>query len=382
MTQKPALETTSILLAYSAAGVFWGAFAAAAPSFMVASQLDTAGFGLLLLAMSSGAVPAMVIFGWVADRIAKWALPSCLLAFAFAATALSLANNLTGLVVAFFLVGAASGALDIALNLRVSAIEKANSVRLFNKAHAMFPLALLVASPVVGLARENGAEIGVVFAFVAVVLGAASLLEGAVSKGVTFAQTPNTMDTQSRMNVSGLVLLLGVIAALGAFQEMAVQSWGAIFVETALAASATIGGLAPAAFMMGLSGGRFAAHILEQRFEPLILIAVAATIGVPAFVMVAVSPTWELALVGFVLAGIAVGPIEPTIFRAVTQGGSGGNQGRMLSVVTTIAYVGYLTSPPVLGSVAETSGWPALWILAAGFAALVAVMSLLIRRQL
>lgn len=382
MTQKPALETTSILFAYSAAGVFWGAFAAAAPSFKAVSQLDTAGFGLLLLAMSSGAVPAMVIFGSVADRIARWALPCCLLAFAFAAAALSSANGLTGLVVAFFCVGAASGALDIALNLRVSAIETANSVRLFNKAHAMFPLALLVASPLVGLARANGAEIGIIFAFVAVVLGAASLLEGAASKSATFSQSSNTMDTQPRVNVSGLVLLLGFIAALGAFQEMAVQSWGAIFVETALGTSATIGGIAPAAFMMGLSGGRFAAHILEQRFEPMLLIAVAATIGVPAFILVAVSQTWELALIGFVLSGIAVGPVEPTVFRAVTQRGSGGSQGRMLNVVTTIAYVGYLTSPPVLGSVAETSGWPALWVLAAGFAALVAGMSVLIRRKL
>lgn len=334
----------------------------------------------------------MVIFGWVADRIGRWALPGCLLAFAVAAIALSLANGLTGLVLSFFLVGAASGALDIALNMRVSTIERLGLVRLFNKAHAMFPLALLVASPIVGLARNGGVEIGIIFACVAAILGAAALLEVIASKevssqnlasnSVASVQTVDTPAPQSRVTVSGLVLLLGLIAALGAFQEMAVQSWAAIFVETALGASAIIGGIAPAAFMLGLSGGRFAAHMLERRFEPMRLVVAAAIIGVPAFLLIAASSTWQMVLVGFVLAGIAVGPIEPTIFRAVTQRGTEGSRGKMLSVVTTIAYVGYLTSPPVLGSVAETLGWPALWMLAATFALSVALLTLFVKRKL
>lgn len=57
MAKTPSSQTTSILVSYSAAGVFWGAFAAAAPFFQAQSGLDAAGFGLLLLAMTSGAVP-------------------------------------------------------------------------------------------------------------------------------------------------------------------------------------------------------------------------------------------------------------------------------------------------------------------------------------
>lgn len=392
MTKTPLLETMSILIAYSAAGVFWGAFAAAAPSFQAQSGLDTAGFGLLLASMTCGAVPAMVIFGRVADKAARWALPSCLLAFAVAALALSLTNSLTGLVLSFFLIGAASGALDIALNMRVSAIERLGFVRLFNRAHAMYPLALLVASPIVGLARNNGAQIGIIFASVAAILGAAALLEaivskdlvpqGLVSKSTASAQTDETPNSQPSSVVLGVLLLLGLIAALGSFQEMAVQSWSAIFMETVLGASATVGGIAPAAFMLGLSGGRFAVHLLEQRFEPMLLVVTAAAIGIPAFLLIAASSNWQLALVGFVLAGFAIGPIEPTIFRTVTQRAARGSRGKMLSVVTTIAYVGYLTSPPVLGTVAETAGWPALWILAATFALSVALLILFVRRKL
>lgn len=382
MSRLPQLETVSILACYSAAGVFWGAFAAAAPAFQTGSGLDAGGFGLLLLAMTSGAFPAMVIFGWFADRIARWALPSCLSAFAVAALTLSLANSLTDLAIAFFLVGAASGALDIALNMRVSAIERVSSVRLFNKAHAMFPLALVVASPIVGMARNGGAETSGIFLYVAAILGAAAAMESIAANDVPSVQTSDAPETRSGSRVSGLILLLGCIAALGAFQEMAVQSWSAIFVETVLGASATVGGFAPAAFMLGLSGGRFAAHTLEQRFDPMKLVVAAAAIGIPAFFLIAASSTWQMALVGFVFAGVAVGPVEPTIFRAVTQRGAEGSRGKMLSVVTTIAYVGYLTSPPVLGTIAETSGWPALWILAAVFAASVSLLTMFIQRRL
>lgn len=382
MPSVPKTQSFSILCAYSAAGVFWGAFAAATPAIKAISGLDAAGFGLLLLAMTSGAIPAMIIFGWVADRIARWALPCCLTAFALAALALSQASDLTGLVLALFLVGAASGALDIALNLRVSTIERSNLTRLFNRAHAMFPLSILVVSPVVGLARDGGIGTDTVFASVSAALIAAAILEAAVGKTLQPAGKSETSDPAARFRVSGVLLLMGAIAALGAFQEMAVQSWSAIFVESALLASASIGGLAPAAFTLGLSAGRFAAHAMERRLEATRLTMLASGIGVLAFLVVATSPNPLLALVGFALAGIAVGPLEPTVYRLVTERAAEGHRGTMLSAVTTVAYVGYLSSPPLLGAIAETSGWSALWLITAGFAASVIALLTILRRRL
>lgn len=138
-------QTLSVMFAYSATGVFWGAFAAATPAIMNLSGLDAGGFGLLLVVMTAGAVPAMVFLGRLPMRLVRWVLLASLSLFAVAALALSQSTDLISLTVAFLLAGAASGASDVALNLRVSEIERSGVERLFNRAHVMFPLVLTCA---------------------------------------------------------------------------------------------------------------------------------------------------------------------------------------------------------------------------------------------
>jgi predicted MFS family arabinose efflux permease len=383
-------DAAAAISGYVAAGVFWGAFAAATPAFQALSGLDPAGFGLLLLALTSGALPTMLLFGRHADRVERWAMPACLIAFAAAVFVLARAGGLPGLFAGLLLTGAASGALDIALNMRVSAIERTHGIRLFNRAHAAFPLAMLATSLGVGVAREAGVATGLVFSGVALALLAAAAAEAALaSRRPAPNATPEAEPAQDGASARrprgrpGLALaLLGAVAALGAFQEMAPQAWAAIFVETGLGASAVAGGAAPAAFTLGLSLGRLIAHEAEARLAPLRIVRIAALAGVPAFALVAAAPGWPVALAGLLLAGMAVGPVEPTVFRTVTERAAEGARGTTLSVVTTIAYLGYLASPPVLGAVAQALGWPALWLTAATLSALVAGLATVLRLRI
>ena len=371
------------MFAYGATGVFWGTFAAATPAIMHLSGLDTAGFGLLLIVMTAGAVPAMIVIGQIAKRFTHGILPTCLSGFALAALALGQSSDLTGLTIALFLAGAASGASDVAMNMRVSDIERSGVTRLFNRAHAMFPLAFVVASPVVGVARENGVGTAPIFLGACAVLAAAALLAALTATG----PRPSTrLDAAARSSGSvrahGFLLLAGIIAAFGAFQEMAVQTWSAVFMESALLASAGLGSLAPAAFTAGLSAGRFTAYILERSFEALGLTLSISALGIVAFAIVAASPNPLLALLGFALAGVAVGPIEPTVYRTVTERAAGRQRGTALSAVTMVAYIGYLSSPPLLGAIAQRFGYPALWLVGAGLAVCVVVLMGVLRRTL
>jgi MFS family permease len=139
--------------------------------------------------------------------------------------------------------------------------------------------------------------------------------------------------------------------------------------------------LAPALFTLGLSAGRLVAHGVELRLSAAATVRIAAVIAIPAFVAIALGvPTLPL-LLAFFLAGAGVGPIEPAVFRAVATRSQGAERGRTLATVTAVAYLGYLFSPPVLGLVADTFGFGALWALAALFAAGVVGLTLRLGRD-
>jgi hypothetical protein len=146
----PRVQIGSLFLCYAVAGVFWGAFAAAAPEVQARSGLDAGGFGLALGAMTLTAFPVMQVYGRVVTRIAAHAIPLAMTLFAAGCLVLAMAEELGLILLAFSLIGGASGALDIALNLRTARIEEDTGARLFNRTHAVFPLAMLLTSAAVG----------------------------------------------------------------------------------------------------------------------------------------------------------------------------------------------------------------------------------------
>lgn len=376
---SPRVQILSLMGGYVAAGLFWGSLAAAAPALQARAGLDTAGFGLALGVMSLAAFPVMQLFGRVVQRIRPLAIPLCLTAFALGCTVLAAVPSLTGLIAAFAILGGASGALDISLNLRTARLEADTGARLFNRTHALFPLAMLTGSVATGWARATGLGVEEVFLTVGAGFVAVALVEYRAGR----AQEPDGAPGDKESPALGLaVLILAAMAALAAFQEAAPQAWAAIFVETVRGEGPVLAGLAPAAYTLGLALGRLGAHEIEHRLRPVAVIRLAALFGAPAFAALVLDLPAIVMLAAFLVAGIGTGPVEPAVFKAVSTRGDPARAGRRLATVTQIAYLGYLLSPPVLGFVGDWLGFTALWLVAGGAALTVAALSAgLVRRS-
>ena len=379
MTASARLQTLSLFSGYGVAGVFWGSFAASTPAFQATTGLGAGAFGIALGVMTLSALPVMRLFGRIIHRIQAIAIPLCLLVFALGSLTLALATSLPVFVIALILLGGASGALDIALNMRTARIEEDTRARLFNRTHALFPFAMLLASAATGLLREQGVAPGGIFPFIAVAFLIVAALER--HAGAHQAPAPDTAEKLGPMPFAGPVAILAVIAALAAFQEMSAQSWAAIFVETVRGAAPALSGLAPAAFTLGLSMGRLTAHALETRLTPMATLRAAAMLAIPAFLGVALLGPIAAVLPALFLAGFGVGPVEPAVFRSITRRVGEAGRGRALATVTSVAYLGYLASPPVLGQIAAYLGWNALWATSAIGAFGVAMLSYVLVRK-
>lgn len=116
------------------------------------------------------------------------------------------------------------------------------------------------------------------------------------------------------------------------------------------------------AITLGLTGGRLIAHQQEHRFRDMVIFRASAPLALPAFVILSMARSPPTALLGFFIAGVGVGPVEPAAFRSVSKRHPEADLGRALALVTGLAYVGFLVSPPLMGTVIDMQGWGVMWL--------------------
>jgi predicted MFS family arabinose efflux permease len=366
MTASPRFQTAAIFTCYAVAGIYWGAFVATLPAFQVISGLDSADFGLLLTLVTIGGIVAMQVLGRVLHRVQRLAIPLSFTAFACGMALMGFAAGPVSFGLALLIAGAASGALDISLNMRVARIESDLGIRLFNRVHALFPFSMLVTSALVGLAREGGATPAQLFAPLALCLLGAAALEWRAGGHQKAGSDKGS--ARGRIRLRGALLALGGLAGLGAMMEGGAHTWSALYVETALAAGPAWGGFAAAAITLGLTTGRLLAHRFDGRMRDMDLLRHAVLLVLPAFALLAFLPLPAAAIVGFFLAGCGIGPVEPAVFRSVAKRHGEADRGRALALATGTAYAGFLLSPPLMGQVIDRLGWPPMWLMLAALA--------------
>ncbi|SEU08065.1 MFS transporter [Stigmatella erecta] len=346
-----------VLLAYGAWGVFWGAWGALLPGVKVATGASERELGLSLLGVAAGALPAMLLFGPWVDRLRNRALPLTLAAFAAAVVPLGLVTSPWALGIALVFVGATSGALDIALNARVAALEAAMGRKLFNMAHAAFPLAVVLASTGAGLGRQLELPLPLLIGLLALVVFLA------VPANLEKLPVPDGGEGAPRNGTRGapLLLTLGLLGAAVHLVENAVEQWSALYLETVLGAQPVLGGTGPAVYMGSLFVGRLIAQRLATKLDgrtQLSLAGISAAVGL-VLVLTATHPL--LALAGFAVAGLGMAGGIPTVFSMTTEATEPSARGAAIARVTLLAYFGYLASPPLCGAIAQAWGLRATW---------------------
>jgi MFS family permease len=338
-------RTVGPLAAFAAFGVFWGAWGVLLPDVKEQSGASVAGLGAALVAVGLAALPAMLVTGRIVDRVGPRALPPALLLFGAAVVLPGLAGSVWHLAFALVLVGATSGALDVVINVAATGIEASGGPRIVQVAHALFSAGFLAAAILVGVAREAGAEPLPVLAGVFAVLILTAALNRGAPRGQAGAGSPR------RLRISRRLVLLGALCAVAFVVEGGIENWSALFLETVHDASPAAGGLGPGLFAAAMVAGRVLAQGLEARIGDRILLAAGALVAAGGLLLAAVSPSIAIALAGFVLGGAGISVAAPTLFGAAGRGASDAERGSSVASVTTVAYLGFLAGPPLIGAV-------------------------------
>jgi MFS family permease len=350
----------SAFVGFAAFGSFWGVWGASVPRVQHQAAISDGQLGFALLFVGAGALPAMLLVGRALDRwgLRVTALVISALGCVGAGLALT-AVSLTSLCVGLAVVGAVSGAADVAENAVAGRAEKIAGRPVITRAHGVFSGLVVLASLATGLASAASLPLAVPFIAVAVlclIAGAAMLTmlpAGVAARGHDRVPASDSA-SPARWRVVPF-LLIGVLGALAFASENAHQSWSAVFAHDELRSGAGLSAVAPAVFAGTVAVTRFAIGGLGAVHARTVLLAGALTAGAGA-TLIAVAPTLFIAGLGLAVAAAGTAVLFPTLLGIVSRNVDEYHRGRATSVVTTVSYLGFILSPAYVGLWADAVG--------------------------
>lgn len=369
-------------LAFATFGAFWGAWGAAIPRVREQAALTDTELGTVLLFVGAGALPAMLLAGRALDRWGLWLCGPLLLAMGVAGVlvALTAGAGLLALSIGLLVVGASSGAADVAINSLAGRAEQTTGRPVITPAHATFSAVVVLATLTTGALSALGAPLVLPFGLVVVAATATCVAvvralrthpghhSGPGTVGPAAAVTPN------RGLSPALLVGIGVLGALAFASENAHQSWSAVFLEDELGAAPSLSALGPAVFAGVVALTRVAVTRLDPRHARTLVLAGAATATTGA-ILLAFAPTLPLALAALAIAAAGAAVLFPTLLGVISRTVPEDRRARATSTVTVIAYTGFLAGPAYVGLTADATGLRGAMLAVAALTAILAVLA-------
>jgi fucose permease len=334
------------------------------PAARQALDLSAGHLGLLLLAMSGGAVLALTTAGAVSER---WgtarvcAAGTMLVALGLVVIGLgtSLLSSVPVVAVGLFALGYGSGTCDVAINIEGAAVERQLGWTVMPRFHAGWSIGTVTGAGLGALSSREGLPVALHLSLIAAVALAGTLagVRSFLPITGTPAGTPSTIGVSPADQTGGSralaawleprTLLIGLLALSVAFTEGTANDWVAVgFVDgyrVSDAAGAAVFGLFVAAMTTGRTLGTIA---LDRwgRVRVLLGTMLLAAAGVTLAVFAGSVP---LALLGVALWGLGASLGFPVSMSAAADEES--RAAARVSVVAVLGYTAFLAGPPLVG---------------------------------
>ncbi|MFB9995077.1 MFS transporter [Deinococcus oregonensis] len=362
-------------------GAVFGTWAVNIPSVRDSLHLSQTQVGLALLAIGLGSLSTMpVTGGWTSRYGSHRVTLISMFAFIVALALPFLAPNLLVLALALALMGAANGAMDVAMNAQGVTVERALGRPVMSRFHAYFSLGsvtgALLGTVLVGrVPMLTHALIVVAAAALAAFWAGRRLLPDQVvastgsQPGHDQGSSPAESGTHSGPRFTPAVVLLGTLCFLGMLSEGANYDWAALYFRDTLGLAGGSASWGYTAFVIAMTLGRWFGDRARSRLGDERTVRGGALLtAVGLALALSVRDPW-LATLGFALSGLGLSNVVPVMY------GTAGHAlaGHGIAQVATIGYAGFLLGPPAIGFVAQHVGLPAALGIALAGAVIIAV---------
>ena len=379
LTFVPTLRLSRAPLAvFAAMGVLWGTFAADLPDLKAMLAIGESELGLLLFMTPISAMAAMLAAPAIGQTLGRAALPSAALAMALVFALPGQVPHWGLFALAMLACGAGTGATDVLMNARISALEAQSGTPLMNLCYAGYSFGYAAGALGTGVLRSQGLPPSSVMPVMALLAAALILMAFEADGRIEGLGRPRG----EKAAALGLVPVIGGGVVLIAFlTENAAESWSALHIEQTLGGSPALGATGPAVLALTMGIARLGGQGLAQRADAIALMIGGALVAAFGALTVAAAGSPAVAYAGFIVMGIGSSVIAPTAFTLVGALSDPAKRTRAIARATLLGYFGYFVGPPAVGFVAGGIGLPAAFVFAAVMLMAVLVLAPAMARQ-
>jgi MFS family permease len=318
-------------------------------------HISVGAFGSAQLVSPLISVALLLLGGQLAAWAGKQRLAGAsLLLLGGAALALAGSTSLWGFIAALVLLGAGNGLFELSMNGAALDWEQATGRGALNLLQASYSAAAVAGALGTGALLSVGwsaSQVLVLIALLSDLMVVATLLLRFPPVDARAADTATPGATIGLLFSQRALLALALICMLGAVGESVANLWSVIYLHD-LGADSMIGGTTFALLSGAMFVGRLANAPLVDRLGARASLRISGVGLLLATVLLLIPGGVPLAIAAFMLLGLAVAGVVPTVLTAAARlapGNSGAIAGAMLAAV----YLSFMITPPLIGWLAE-----------------------------
>jgi MFS family permease len=361
----------AITAVFALNGSLFATFSARLPAIQDRTGISDGQLGLALLCAMIGLLSVQLVAGALVSRFgSRPVVLGGALGYALGLVPVALSTSFGALAASMFLIGVASGPLDVAMNVHGLTIERRIERPILSGLHAAFSFGALAGAAAGGLVADAGVGVVSHFAVVAAVGAALALVlralllppgADAAPEGPRFARPTRAL------------ALVGLFAICAVLAEGAVSNWSAVYLEGEVGAGEGTAAASLAAFSLGMGIGRLTGDRLSATLGAVRLARGGASLAAVAIAIALLADSPLIAIAGFAVAGLGLAALFPLALRAAAERGD--SAGPAVAAVSAMAYVGFIAGPPAIGGLAELVGLRAALVLVVACLAAAAVLA-------
>ena len=347
-----------VLLAFALFGTIYGVWLVLLADLQQALELSAGALGGALAGGLAASLPVMLLGGRIADRWGvKVLLRGASLFIACALFGVAAVQSYWLLVLLLMLFFASTGAFDVAINTAAIQVEQASGRKILSYFHAAFSGSAAVTALLTGALLSYDVSFRWFYVALAllVLVFAVCVRFSTVAQVAVSSTTPLATDKRQSLYRSAPVLLLAFITALGFQIEGEVGNWSTVYLRSSLELPPWLGASGLAVFHTAMLLGRLGAAQALGRFHRRSLLQLAGAVAAGGMMLALSTQSAPIILCGFLVTGLAVAVIAPVTFSIVGDVAPE-RVGEASSILTTVAYLGLLLGPVIVGGLAEFLG--------------------------
>jgi fucose permease len=244
--------------------------------------------------------------------------------------------------------GLSTSFFDVSINAEISEFERLRGRPLMSGFHALFSLGGMAGAAFVGALLAAG--VPPMRQLAGIGLGAAAVIACA-SAAMLPMQGPPAAPSPRRMP-RGVLLLMGLLGAMGLVAEGAMYDWSVLYLRQELRSDAATAALAYASFSGAMAAGRFGGDWVRARLAAVPLLQLSGGLGAVGMTLALAVSDPTLALIGFGLVGLGFANIVPVLFSAAAKV-PGVTPAQGIATVSAVGFLGMMVGPPLIGVIAE-----------------------------